>query len=587
MKSHFLVTTALEETWPCDQPTVFLGEWVKRFERRHIWQSMDAVVAKPFGMDSQERERNFDYVQILSKCLLEELSSSLNKFHDVQYSVRQWQIILGHWLTRYVSVAFNRYFTLKQALDEYDISGTTIMDFDSYCLATDNSLEFIWACNDDVWNHVFYSKVLGFLQFTKAELQRPRVELTKFTQAVTGASAKQGARNKLVGLAKRVLQLLSKKSDAFILSTYLPFKEEIKLQLSLGQCPQLWTSPELTNYEPDMVRRGFLLDPSNHDGFERFVRILLSEAIPSCYVEGFDNLSRVANSLHWPTRPKFIFTSNNFDLDEVFKLWVANKIADGAPFYVGQHGAGYGTHKFFQTKYSPERAASDKFLTWGWSDADTKSCPSFVFTTANRGRTSALCDGGLLLIEACPPHRLMQWDTDFEFGIYQEEQFRFVEALPSEIHQQLTVRLHGAYRHFQWSDAERWASRSPATKIDRGSTKIAKLMGQSRIIVHAYDSTGILEGLALNIPTLCFWHGGLDHLLPEALPYYQLLMDAGILLDSPDSAAKRVVEIWDDIEDWWAQIAIQEARKIFCDQYARVSKNPVSDLKKILHGSSV
>lgn len=587
MNSHFLVTTALEETWPHHRPVLFLGEWVKRFERRSIWQSMDAVVAKPFGMCSQERERNFDYVQTLSKCLLEELSSSLNKFHGVQYSVRQWQIILGHWLNRYVSVAFNRYFTLKQALDEYDISGTTVLDFNSYSLATYNSLEFIWACNDDVWNHVFFSRALSFFGFAKAGLQRPRVELTKFTQAATGASANQGVRNKLVGLGKRILQMLSKKNDAFIVSSYLSFKEEIKLQLSLGQCPQFWTSPKLKNFEPDVVRREFLLDASNHDGFERFVRSLLSEVIPSCYVEGFENLSRTPSSLHWPTRPKFIFTSNNFDLDEVFKVWVANKIADGIPFYVGQHGAGYGTHKFFQTKYSPERVASDKFLTWGWSDADTKSCPSFVFTTANRETTSVSPDGGLLLIEACPPHRLMQWDTDFEFGIYQEEQFRFVEALPREIHQQLTVRLHGAHRHFQWSDTKRWASRSPGTKIDRGATKIKKLMAQSRIIVYAYDSTGILEGLSLNTPTLCFWHGGLNHLLPEAIPYYQLLIDAGILLDSPESAARRVAEIWDDIEGWWAQIAIQEARKIFCNQYARVSKNPVNDLKKILHGSGV
>jgi putative transferase (TIGR04331 family) len=375
---------------------------------------------------------------------------------------------------------------------------------------------------------------------------------------------------------------LGKSNDAFIVSSYLPFIEEIKLQLSLGQCPQLWTSPSLARFRPDIAQRELLTDASNHEGFERFVRELLWEVIPSCYVEGFSNLIRTVDALPWPTQPKFIYTANNFDLDEVFKVWTANKIADGVPYYVGQHGAGYGTHKFFQTKYAPERAVSDRFLTWGWTDADIKSFPAYVFNAAGRKLKRGPVDGGLLLIQASPPHQLMHWDSYFEFGIFQEEQFRFVEALPNEIHQLLTVRLHSAYKHFRWSDEQRWEDRSPSTRIDTGSSNIRNLVEQSRLVVHAYDSTGILEGLALNIPTLCFWHGGLDHLLPEVQPYYQLLIDAGILLDSPEHAAEHVAMVWNDVEGWWTQSIVQEARKQFCDRYAKVSQNPVRDLKKML-----
>lgn len=582
MDSRFLVTTALEETWCDNQPVLFLGEWVKKYDRRHIWQSMDAVVALPFGMDSLQRERNFDYIQALSKCMLVELSNALNTYHSIQYSTRQWQIILGHWLTRYVSIAFNRYFTLEQALNDCKIIGTTMLDFRAYSLSTCNSLEFIWACNDDVWNHVFFSRVLRFWEFPNADHQRPQVELTKFTQATTGSLSPKSVRSKFVGVAKKILPRLSKKNDAFIVSSYLPFKEEIKLQLSLGQCPQWWSSPSLKNVEPDIAQRPLLSDVSKHEGFERFVRLLLREAVPSCYVEGFSNLRSTAEALPWPAQPKFIYTANNFDLDEVFKTWAATKIAGGVPYYVGQHGAGYGTHKFFQTKYAPEREAADKFFTWGWIDSDPKNLPAYVFTIAARKTNGCPKDGGLLLIEASPPHQLMHWDNYFEFGIFQEEQFRFVKALPREIHQLLTVRLHSAHKDFRWSDERRWDDRSPSTRIDTGVTKIRILVEQSRLVVHAYDSTGILECLALNIPTLCFWHGGLDHLLPEARPYYKLLMDAGILLDSPERAAECVAMVWNDVEGWWAQSAVQEARKLFCDRYARVSQYPIHDLKKML-----
>ena len=66
------------------------------------------------------------------------------------------------------------------------------------------------------------------------------------------------------------------------------------------------------------------------------------------------------------------------------------------------------------------------------------------------------------------------------------------------------------------------------------------------------------------------------------IPNFQLLINAGILHLSPKSAANKVNEIWDKTENWWQQKNVQDARKEFCDIYARKSKNPVFELKKIL-----
>ncbi|MEI6268897.1 MAG: hypothetical protein WCP01_08460, partial [Methylococcaceae bacterium] len=60
------------------------------------------------------------------------------------------------------------------------------------------------------------------------------------------------------------------------------------------------------------------------------------------------------------------------------------------------------------------------------------------------------------------------------------------------------------------------------------------------------------------------------------------LVDAGIVHLTPASVAQKVNEVWDDVDGWWGQSNMQDARKQFCDQYARVSENPVQDLKTIL-----
>ena len=53
--------------------------------------------------------------------------------------------------------------------------------------------------------------------------------------------------------------------------------------------------------------------------------------------EGLSNLYDVVDLQPWPKNPKFIFTSNNFYRDELFKLWTATKVVSGSK-YVNQHG---------------------------------------------------------------------------------------------------------------------------------------------------------------------------------------------------------------------------------------------------------
>jgi len=580
--SRYLITTADQRTWKFDRPVLFLGEWCRYYDAKQLWAGMDAVVADPYGIKPDQKERNLAYVQQLFKQLLKDLTDALNAYHNTHHSLRYWHIVLGHWLYRYLTVTFNRYFTLEQALENYVVSGTTVLDSCSYSLATLDSMSFLWASCDDVWNHVLYSEILRFMGFAKVELVRGALQGNNcFHCPITeqGSSPKRV----LLNLAGRILPYLSRKNDAFIIDSRLPFKEEVKLQICLGQIPQLWQSPELQPALPVPIqRKSLLIDASNHQGFEHFIRMLMPEVIPSCFVEGYKKLVDLTISLHWPTEPKFIITSNKFDTDEVFKAWVGSKVEKGFPYFVGQHG-NYGVSPYVEAdNNSPECATPDIFFTWGWKDEEPRNIPAFIFTTAGRKSQCYSLDGGLLLIELHVPQQLGPADDYYEFWIYQEEQFRFVEALSNIIQQKLTVRLHHAYKDLHWSDEQRWKDRSPHTRIEYGTAPIQKLIAQSRLVVHSYDSTGILETLALNIPTLCFWHGGLNHLLPSAKPYYELLRSAGIFHETPESAALKVAAVWDNASEWWESREVQDARKAFCNQYARTEKRPIRTLKRLL-----
>ncbi|MBI5141417.1 MAG: transferase [Nitrospirae bacterium] len=580
--SYHLVTTADERTWKHDRPILFLGNWCIRRDRRHKWENLKFEMAQPFGVNEKDRHENNAYIDELYVLVLDEITQALNRFHAANHEQRYWEILLGHWLKRYLSVAFNRYYSVEQVLKSHPISSVTRLQCQQYSLATQDSLSFIWACNDSVWNHFLYLNVLDYLGFEAPVTDNVEVDAgSDVAVSVTESKTKSVTRRIQDLLTETILPVLSRRHDAFVINSYLPAWTEVQLQISLGQVPQKWRNQSLPHFPINMeLRNSLKLEAKQDKGFECFVRGLLPVIIPACYVEGYRDLIKATETVTWPRCPRFVFTSNNFDTDEVFKAWAANLALQGIPYYIGQHGNNYGTYKYMCP--SIEERTADKFITWGWSKNTSVHKPAMILKLAGKKNIVPNKTGGLLLIELCRPHRLPTWDIYPDFMEYLQEQLRFVSVLRPGIPNMLTVRMHGEYIKHDMDENSFWRDHYPDIRIDTGDSSIQTLLNANRLIMHSYDSSGILETLAQNIPTMAFWQNGLSHLCDDAKPYYQTLIDCGIIHLSPQSAAEKVNMVWSDIYAWWDSKIVQNARSVFCDRYACVSENPVRKLKEIL-----
>jgi putative transferase (TIGR04331 family) len=304
-----------------------------------------------------------------------------------------------------------------------------------------------------------------------------------------------------------------------------------------------------------------------------------------CYLEGFENLNKKVNQERWPSKPKFIFSSNNFEYDEIFKLWAAKKMLEHIPLIFGQHGNDYGTDRYY-FPYNEEMVC-DKFITWGWASEIDQHIPAFIFRNAGKKFKNIDPMGKLLLIETHEENRFQTWDTSFEFLEYFKEQVVFADHLDLGPKENLVVRLALFSQQLFGFENERWKDYDSSIQLESGTLPITELISKSRLVVHSYDSTGMLETLSRNIPTLAFWQNNLEHLREGVLEDYQLLVDAGIIHLSPESAANKVNEIWNDVNGWWLNDSVQNARRQYCEKYARTSEHPIRDLKKILLNNSV
>ena len=585
-----LVTTADERTWPADTPLLFLGEWCRSYQRRSVWSGLDAALAEPYGLSIEQRKADDTRLRALESRLLPQLAAPLNRRHGMERSTRFWQIVLGHWLRTALSVLFNRYRTIEECLAVHDISGSTLLRDPRYRLATPDSLSMILASRDTAWNHALAGLVMRRLA--------PGISLTTydvdmgpgFRMVSTGArpSLKRRMAAVVHSLLSSSLRPFGRETDAFILNSYLPRPTEVRLQLALRQAPQFWRSvPVNCSSKPedgfrDELGKELALNAS--DPLEAFMRETLPLLLPTCYLEGFGDVSRQVASLPWPRRPKLIFTSNSFDTDEPFKLWAASRAEEGSRYCVGQHGGNYGV--FCVPYRTVEEETADRFVTWGWEDGLSQHRAGLLLNVAGRTPARGGEDprGDLLLVEECINHRVSTWDDTSEFVQRWAEQLQFIGALKDDARRHLLVRLHPYGKRLDWFEGERLRDFDPSLRTDSGQSSMRQLMARSRLVVFSYNSSGFYEAMALGVPALVCWPSGLDWARDTTRPCFERLLAAGILHLSAASAAQHVNAVFDDVRKWWDAKERQKARLEFCARFARTTTRPVEEMKAALLG---
>ena len=155
----FLVTTALEESWPEGNPVRFLGEWCRLYNRKEKWESLDSELL-PFHWDDREKlSLDFDYLQEFNEELLDDLVMTLNDIHDTEHNSKYWRILIGYWINTFTSILYDRWYSIKEATNRGGLS-TIVFPLDWESLAANDTAHFLdLACSNDYWHilKIFYN----------------------------------------------------------------------------------------------------------------------------------------------------------------------------------------------------------------------------------------------------------------------------------------------------------------------------------------------------------------------------------------------------------------------------------------------
>ncbi len=582
-----LILTADESTWPQNfkDPVFFLGEWCKIYSRKEQWRRLDAKVAPYHWDDRQKLFKDYIYLQKLYEKVLLDLSNKLNHIHSVNYSLRYWRILVGPWLYVFISILYDRWFMLKQTIDNEEITECKIIKRDLMSVVPNDMKHFTNLCTDDDWNEAIYGQLLELYWYDV-------VKIKKIQKLFNNNIHKNDKRENVMTTFKTHIinsiiqlfnKLFSKNNSYFFISTYLDFKTDFKLQMRLGQLPKLWQRLPAPIIKPDSQQRQWRLDGKSKDTlFEDVVRRFIPSHIPSTYLEGYKELEKVTIQTGWPKRPKGILTSNAYNSDDVFKKWAAGKIETGTNLIIGQHGGHYGIGGFNFDELH-EISIADKYLSWGWFDnLIPKILPVGNLKFYNK-KVSYDSNGSALMVQRCHSRyssRIFAAPLSSQFLDYLEDQKKFLEILPYKLRKQVLLRLYPI--DYGLDQKSRWKDNMPEVEIETGEQNILKLIKKSRLYISTYNATTYLESLYWNVPTIIFWDPKHWELRENAKPYFELLKSVGIFHNSPKSAAQQMIKIWEDVDTWWNSKEIQDVRHKFCEQYTRDNDSLIRDIEKIL-----
>lgn len=353
--------------------------------------------------------------------------------------------------------------------------------------------------------------------------------------------------------------------------------------MRMGQVPQLWRKVTPNKFAVNRQLRQWEFNGENNSAFESFARDMITIQIPTIYIEGYSKLIEQTKKLSWPKKPKFIFTSNSLIGDDVFKAWAADKVENGSRLVAGQHGGHYGIGRwsFFEDH---EIAVSDSFLTWGWTEpANFKTEPIGVFSEKQPLGVKHSKQSNALLVTCVLPQFSYWMYSVFvssQYLDYFEDQCKFVSALPKFIQRNLTVRLFPTDSN--WEQFSRWRDCFPDLRLDEGGSKMNNLIRKCRIYISTYNATTFLESFNINVPTVIYWNTNHWELRDTAIPFFDELKSVNIFHETPESAARHVATVWNNVDDWWESPEVREVVERFKEQYCFQSGQVLDRLEATL-----
>jgi putative transferase (TIGR04331 family) len=562
----------------------YVSPWVRT--KRDIEEAFEEIKVDVFdyklsSLDQQKIAENFckdKYFNYITK-----LSIRLNDCHNVDYDSKFWAKTLNFWLYRNICMTYDKYVALKDI--DIEIYHTSTLDKSSFVTPStcDQSFKLLSSSprGAEQMVSIYYSL------FSRSKPKNFLLKAFNYDSASSGTIANIGEipyklkykllfkklfnKKKFINKIKRLILKIIQNFftvkiiiiDSFFSTATLSrmyLKSFFKIQdISFSQEDDFANS----KCDPDIRNKLFKFE-EDFDDFDKYFFECMKSLMPMSFIENFNE---IYNSIE----------NNDTDITHVIsEAWLGNEFLSmrlaimqkkNIVHIHPQHGW---VHPCAINLMWLESLLCDVYLTSG---IGMQKLPNIVpggYVRERQVVDNKNKSNDIVFFSTTSPAYTYQFDEnlrDANFVKYLDNQIKFIDLLDKNAFKHFVYRKYPV--DYGWGEIDGLMNKFPTLKLDNIHQRGLERLLTSKIVIYDVLSTGYIESIVANIPTIVIFDKGLRALGKEHEKWIDMLNEINVVFYNVEDAAFHLNSIYQDPYEWWDSKKVQGALEIFIKHNAR------------------
>lgn len=584
-----LITTSDQSRLEKNKEILFLGTWCVKEKYKSLWSKLDYQILNHHWDDPYQMEKDSRKIDDIYEKILDQLVLWLNNYHSLDWTNREWRIVIGPWLHKFIEISFDRWRSIESSNEKFDIKETVIANVNLEDIYTKSFSDLSKKSKTKDWNRNFYDLIIKYLdripyridndtKYKRKDFDNKKLKIKNFSFFCLKKVIK-------FRLLMPLLNILKKNDQIAIVDSYLNLKNIITLKIIFRSFPLGDYTPfkyfSLSNKD-SLKRNEINLKLNTLNQYEKFIADIIPRIIPSIYIEDLKKILNFSNKIALPKSPKLIITAVSIWHDEIFKIWAAKNINKGSKLAILQHGGDYG-YALVTPFEKHEEKISEQYFVWGWGKKDSNMINIPVHIVNKKDEAKFNQKGNITIVTNFLNENkyLSQihssWLHAKRSKRYTDNISGLIKSLYGEVKAKMILRKFPLDNSIPKNINQLLNQK----KISLSNIKNMSIeLNSSKITIFTYSSTPFLESMVLDRPCLLFYDEFLEPIREDAKEYFNFLIEVNIIHITIDSLKNHLVNIEDGIEKWWNNNLVVDAKNLFCEKFARKKGSIIKTIKK-------
>ncbi len=491
---------------------------------------------KYYSKYQSNHKKNFGNIK---KEFLFEISKSLNKLHNKNYSVYEWRLLVGPWLNIALNIYFYYNFFAKYFSKNFKNKISSI-NLNNFYPPIDYT-EFFEIINIKSYQIFFFKKLI----------------LNSFNNNIKNKNTFKFNLSLKNFFYLKIINIISSKNTTFLIRSRFKIKHILllflKSHLKILPLSDLTQTFKATGVNYNKEKRSEFLNFFNKKNLT--IAKFIIDIMPSSYLESFENYEKIGKKIL--KQPKKIYTDTaHLDDDLTKNLMVNWSFNNNSKILIGQHGGNHRIHDQYVTNYNDDYETCSKYFVWGKPLKNKEIRLSSVRLYNLKKEKNYQENIKYNLCYVFEAIRKNQFQGDFKRNDDYLRSLDTKKKFFKKLKKNFIVKSY--YEKNRYKEQLNDKELSNLLNISLNKFKDSKkVIFESNIIILDYISTMIFELISLNIPFILILDKSNEYLSNFGKEFIKELKKLNLFFNNPSEAAKFVNNLPHG-KSWWFEKKKQE-----------------------------